>query len=188
MVAGSFGDGHIDLIVADREGSAEDPDHDLTVFQANGAAAFNLSGTLETPGPMHRGSSRATSRATACSTWRLPTKPRIMFMVCSAYPCPLWKDLALYPNLRQVQLVGPPRLSFSPFVPIGRMTKVLAMSAIATFLALAGSISNTRHHWDFRPLVGLCVRLQLMDPIGYKKPRAGPRRPLTKLGQAHTLS
>ena len=40
-------------------------------------------------------------------------------------------------------------------------------------LALARPFCNTRLNWDLRPLVGLCLRLQPMDPIGYKKPLGG---------------
>ena len=47
LVAGRFGDGHVDLIVADKG----DPNNDyqgqgLTVFQADGPGEFQLSGTI----------------------------------------------------------------------------------------------------------------------------------------------
>jgi hypothetical protein len=52
MVAGSFGDGHVDLIVADRGSSPLDPGQGLEVFQVDEGGALNLQGTLSAgPGP-----------------------------------------------------------------------------------------------------------------------------------------
>ena len=45
LVAGQFGDGHVDLIVAD-EGDSTGQGQGLTVFQADGPDAFQLSGTI----------------------------------------------------------------------------------------------------------------------------------------------
>ena len=46
LVAGQFGDGHVDLIVADKGDTITGQGQGLTVFQADGPDAFQLSGTI----------------------------------------------------------------------------------------------------------------------------------------------